>query len=96
MITTTLTVVMAIALLGGLFAASVTAVYRHRLVPACAFAASEFAVLHLVLVMSAQEVAKEVPSSLSAVFNVPAWMAIAFFTIAMVMVIVGKARQRRS
>ena len=94
MSTTALTVVTVAILSGGLSTALAAALYRRRLAAASMFAAAEFAVLHITLVMSAwKEAAEEVPypgaSSLpTAVYDAPAWAAVVFLITGTVLAVI--------
>ena len=99
MSTEILTTITVFALVGGLSAALTEALHRRRLVRASVLAAAEFGVIHIALVMSAwKEAAEEVPypgvSSLpTAVYDAPAWAAIAFLATGIVIEAVKQNRR---
>ena len=99
MSTEILTTITVFALVGGLSAALTEALHRRRLVKASLFAAAMSAVIHLAFVMSAwKEAAEEVPypgvSSLpTAVYDAPAWAAIAFLATGIVLEAVKQHRR---
>jgi hypothetical protein len=99
MSTEILTTITVFALVGGLSAALTGALHRRRLVRASVLAAAEFGVIHIALVMSAwKEAAEEVPhpgvSSLpTAVYDAPAWAAIAFLATGIVLEAVKQHRR---
>ncbi len=99
MSTTILTTITVYTLMGGLSAALLEALYRRQLVRASVLAAAEFGVIHIALVMSAwKEAAEEVPhpgvSSLpTAMYDAPAWAAIAFLATGIVLEAVKQHRR---
>ena len=100
MSTEILTTITVYALMGGLNAALLEALYRRQLVKASVLAAAVSAVIHLVFVMSAwKEAAEEVPypgvSSLpTAVYNAPAWAAVVFLTTGIILEVIQRRRQK--
>lgn len=99
MSTEILTTITVFALVGGLSAALTEALHRRRLVRASVFAAAEFGVIHIALVMSAwKEAAEEVPhpgvSSLpTAVYDATAWAAVVFLTTGVVLAAIQQHRR---
>ena len=100
MSTEILTTITVFALVGGLSAALTEALHRRRLVRASVFAAAEFGVIHITLVMSAWEVAAEeapypvVSPLLTAACDAPAWVAIAFLTTGIVLAAIQRHREK--
>jgi len=100
MSTTILTTITVYALMVGLNAALLEALYCRQLVKASVFTAAEFAVIHLAFVMSAwKEAAEEVPypgvSSLpTAVYDAPAWAAIVLLTMGIILAVIQRRRQK--
>ena len=100
MSTTILTTITVYTLMGGLSAALLEALYRRQLVRASVLAAAEFGVIHIALVMSAwKEAAEEVPhpgvSSLpTAMYDAPAWAAIAFLATGIVLAAIQRHREK--
>ena len=99
MSTEILTTITVYILVGGLSAALTEALHRRRLVRASMFAAAEFGVIHITLVMSAWEVAAEeapypvVSPLLTAACDAPAWVAIAFLTTGIVLAAIQQHRR---
>ena len=100
MSTEILTTITVFALVGGLSAALTEALHRRRLVRASMFAAAEFGVIHITLVMSAWEVAAEeapypvVSPLLTAACDAPAWVAIAFLATGIMLGVVKQHRKK--
>ena len=100
MSTEILTTITVYALMGGLNAALLEALYRRQLVKASVLAAAVSAVIHLAFVMSAwKEAAEEVPypgvSSLpTAVYDAPAWAAVVFLTTGIILEVIQRRRQK--
>ena len=106
MSTTALTVVVVVALIAGLFAASVAALYRRRLAAAALAAAAICATAHIVFVslawegaasMQGEESAAATPpiSSLpTGIYDAPAWAAVAFLAIGVVLSVLQWRRER--
>ena len=100
MSTEILTIITVFALVGGLSAALTEALHRRRLVRASMFAAAEFGVIHIALVMSAWEVAAEevpypvVSPLLTAACDAPAWVAIAFLATGIVLAAIQRHREK--
>ena len=100
MSTEILTIITVFALVGGLSAALTEALHRRRLVRASMFAAAEFGVIHITLVMSAwKEAAEEAPYQvvsplLTAVCDAPAWAAVVFLTTGIVLAAIQRHREK--
>lgn len=100
MSTEILTIITVFALVGGLSAALTEALHRRRLVRASMFAAAEFGVIHITLVMSAWEAAAEeapypvVSPLLTAACDAPAWVAIAFLATGIVLAAIQQHREK--
>lgn len=100
MSTAILTTITVFALSGGLSAASAAALYHRRLVAASMFAAAEFAVLHITLVMGVWKVAAEeapypvVSPLLTAACDALAWAAINFLTMGIVLAAIQQHRKK--
>lgn len=99
MSTEILTIITVFALVGGLSAALTEALHRRRLVRASMFAAAEFGVIHITLVMSAWEVAAEeapypvASPLLTAACDAPAWAAVVFLTTGVVLATIQQHRR---
>ena len=100
MSTEILTTITIYILVGGLSAALTEALYCRQLAKASVLAAAVSAAIHLVFVMSAwKEAAEEAPyqvvSSLpTAVYDAPAWAAIVFLTMGIVLTAIQQHRQK--
>lgn len=101
MSTTPLTMVVVVVLIAGLFAASITALYRRQLAAASFIAAAGLTVLHLAFIAIAWEAAATsetlpgIASLPTEVYDAPAWAAVAFLTTGIIGGIVHQIRRRR-
>ena len=105
MSTTALTMVVVVALIAGLFAASVMALYRRRLAAASLAAAAACAAAHVVLISLAWEGAASMRWDASAamppisslptgIYDTPAWAAVAFLAIGVVLSVLQWRRRK--
>jgi len=100
MSTTALTVVVVVALIAGLFAASVAALYRRQLAAASFIAAAGFGVMHLGFVSMAWEAAatsEELPAIASlptAAYDIPAWAAVALLATGIALSVLQRRREK--
>ncbi len=98
-----LTVTVSIMFIVGLFAAAVTALYWRRLAAASVLAAAGFAILHLAFIAiawrAAATVAEDaaypaVASLPTAVYDAPAWAAVAFLATGIILAALQWRRER--